>query len=115
MKLLRKQRLEFITSQIQLQRTVHVSDLSVALGVTEKTIRLDLIFLEQAHILRRIHGGAEVADLTPPLLPSNSYKTRFTLEKSAIAREALKLINEGDIILLDDGSTSLALDRKSVV
>lgn len=81
-----------------------VRDLAILIGVTETTIRKDISELDQARLLRRIHGGAlsiddsrepDVAERTEKNLPA----------KRAIARECLRLINDSDAVFLDSGTT----------
>lgn len=109
--MLQRKRLEVITQQLKKNQIVNVKDLSKLLNVTEKTVRLDLGVLERAHILERIHGGAVIAKQQPTLLSTTSYRKCNEYEKSIIARRALQLLHENDVILLDDGSTTLALAK----
>lgn len=95
--------------------TVRVSELSELMQVTEKTIREDLEKLEAKGILKRIHGGAVLADVdsqpaaaSPLGSPATQAGIRFK-EKEAIAEKAVSYIQEGDIIALDGGSTSLRI------
>lgn len=80
------------------------------LDVTPKTIRLDLQTLEDAGQLKRIHGGAiKISKTNSVILPSE--RNQHLDEKKAIARKALSLINENDIIVLDAGSTTYELAK----
>ena len=54
-------RLESIANLLQETGSVEVSDLSRRYGVTEKTIRQDLIKLAELRIATRVHGGAPVS------------------------------------------------------
>lgn len=92
-------------------RSVKVSELSGKLGVTEKTVRDDLEKLEQRGLLRRIHGGAVPAGKgNAALLPLDGREAAQE-EKRDIARKAVALIAERDIIALDGGSTTLEIAR----
>jgi len=53
------ERQEKILAELRRERLVRVSELSAALGVTEKTVREDLEKLEAMGLLRRIRGGAQ--------------------------------------------------------
>lgn len=103
-------RMEYITNLVQKEKAVTVKHLSEALGVTEKTIRLDLEKLEQAHVLIRVHGGA-ICNNPSGVYPSQTYRERSSNEKKEIAKKALSLIEPNDIILLDDGTTTLELAK----
>ena len=89
-----------------------MGDLSRRFEVSEVTIRKDLAELEERGVLHRTHGGASLA-----------YKSRFNLSfmekerlnsesKMAIAEAALAFVDEGDAVILDGGSTILALARR---
>ncbi|MCI3920696.1 DeoR/GlpR family DNA-binding transcription regulator [Paenibacillus sp. TRM 82003] len=106
------QRHERILQQLERERTVKVSDLAVALGVTEKTVREDLEKLEEKGLLKRIHGGATLAgDDEEPLLPLQVPNTSRPLQKQSIAVRAAAEIAPGDIVALDGGSTTLEIAK----
>lgn len=107
-----RKRLEIIMNILKQENIVSVKDLSVTLGVTEKTIRLDLDRLEKANLLRRIHGGAMHLEQPAATAPaSTTFRNRCLHEKDLIAVKAKSLLQENDVILLDDGSTTLALAK----
>lgn len=93
------------------RRAVRVEDLREVLGVSPATIRRDLDELEQAGRLRRVHGGAVALDVRP-VEPLFEAKAAVNAEaKRRIARKAAGLIESGDTIYLDSGSTCLELAR----
>ncbi|RTL33476.1 MAG: DeoR/GlpR transcriptional regulator [Burkholderiales bacterium] len=80
-----------------------------ALGVSRETVRRDLIELEKAGHLARVHGGAVAAAVEQPE-PAYAERTRLRREeKREIAALAAALPQPGDACLLDAGSTTLAL------
>lgn len=86
---------------------VHVTELSRKFKVSEVTIRNDLDQLEQKNTLIRARGGAiriETRMAYDQRLADKS-KIHFR-EKALIGREAVKLVRESDIILIDSGSTT---------
>ncbi len=89
-----------------------VGDLARELDVTEVTIRQDLIFLERQGLLRRTHGGAMLNQGIGYERPFRDEEPSFKAEKERIAESALSLINEGDTIILDVGTTLTELARK---
>ncbi|CAG7625363.1 DeoR/GlpR family DNA-binding transcription regulator [Paenibacillus allorhizosphaerae] len=89
--------------------SVKVSDISKSFQVTEKTIREDLEKLEQRGILKRVHGGAVLVEHDDSMLPILKRRVRQRPEKEQIAEEADKWIEDGQIVLLDAGSTTLEL------
>ena len=104
------QRMEYITKALEKNGCVYVRKIAQEIGVTEKTIRQDLIRMEQMGILDRVHGGA-VQKKEEMIFPVAHRKHGQIREKQSIARHALSLIHDGDIIFFDAGSTCLELAR----
>lgn len=93
-------------------KEVSVTELSDILNVTGKTIREDLTRLEEQGLIRRIHGGAVLAQADQfGILPSKEPLSRHLDMKRSIAAEAIKRILPGDVIALDGGSTTLEIAR----
>ncbi len=86
-----------------------VAELGASLGVTDMTIRRDLESLEEAGAIKRFHGGARLAlgsSYEPPL----SVREQTNREqKRAVARKAVELIDDGGTVIVDGGSTGLAI------
>lgn len=106
-------RYEKIMELLLTRQEVTVNELSDALQVTGKTIRDDLTRLEQQGLLRRVHGGAVLAQADQfGILPGGQSIPKHLPEKTEIAQKALAHIEPDDIIALDSGSTMLELARK---
>ncbi|MFC0473318.1 DeoR/GlpR family DNA-binding transcription regulator [Halalkalibacter kiskunsagensis] len=103
------ERYEKILDELDKSKVVKVSELSINLGVTEKTIRIDLESLEKKGLLKRIHGGAVLLEEEDRIFPINERQLSNNERKVAIAKKAIKLINDQDTILLDGGSTTLQI------
>lgn len=103
------ERYEKILEDLNKYGVVKVVELSKKLSVTEKTIRGDLEALEQKGYLKRIHGGAIPAEEDGSLFPIKERQAKHSREKMAIAQVALKTIQPGETMLMDGGSTTLAL------
>ena len=86
---------------------VAVAELAGSLGVTPETVRRDLTSLEEHGTLRRVHGGAIPVERLEPTLATRT--TRSTDEKRRIAARALDEIPADGAVLLDSGSTTLAI------
>ncbi|GGG08841.1 DeoR/GlpR family DNA-binding transcription regulator [Paenibacillus abyssi] len=111
--MLAAQRHRHIIERLERDGSVKVSELSEWFQVTEKTVREDLEKLEEKGLLKRIHGGAVLeAEGEDSLLPLQIPNVRRGSEKAAIAERALQLIEPGDIIALDAGSTTLEIAKK---
>ena len=87
---------------------VRTSELARSFDVTEPTIRKDIADLESRDLLRRTHGGA-VARRPMTEVPVDERERKFVAEKQRIARACLQLINHGDAIFLDGGTTTIQL------
>ncbi len=97
-----------ILEELELNGQVSVSELSKKFKISEVTIRNDLTHLEKQNMLIRARGGAlKIKFYRMGIDPSFSEKEKeFLKEKQAIAKAAVKLINEGDTIVLDSGTTT---------
>ncbi|AOZ93463.1 DeoR/GlpR family DNA-binding transcription regulator [Paenibacillus crassostreae] len=92
---------------------VTVVELSEMLQVTGKTVREDLDKLESMGLLTRVHGGAILAQNDQfGILTSKGVTEKHSQEKVQIAQHALQYIEQGDIIALDGGSTTLEIAKR---
>ena len=102
-------RLRSIREHLTESASLSISEMSAKLGVSEMTIRRDLADLEKSADVRRTHGGAVVAER---MAFEFNYLTRQRAnlnEKKAIAIEARKLVQPGQRLILDTGTTTLQL------
>lgn len=100
-----------IAQMVMEQGKVLVADLVEQFNVTETSIRRDLTILEQNKRLKRMHGGAIPI---PGNFRTDSYAEKEKLhiqEKERIGAAAAALIQPGNIILLDSGTTPLQVVR----
>lgn len=91
------------------RRKVTVAQLCELLGVSSATIRMDLRELHRAGALTRTHGGAIQKVKTGFELNSRQRVIQHLVEKQQIAQAALMLIDDGDKIILDTGTTTVEL------
>lgn len=96
---------------IETEGAVSVSALCQRFNVSEMTIRRDLAALEQKGLLRRVQGGAVSArgrSYEPPfLIRSGAHQE----QKIRIGQAAAALVDNGDSIVLDVGTTTLEVAR----
>lgn len=104
-------RLESIMNIIAQNKSVKVSELSERLGVTEKTIRQDLNKLKDMNMVSRVHGGAMIQNDVNEIFPVSVRKTKNFDIKERLARAAAAMIEDGDVIILDSGSTVLPMTQ----
>jgi DeoR family transcriptional regulator, fructose operon transcriptional repressor len=89
---------------------VQVSNLAEEFEVTQVTIRRDLDAMAKEGLCIRKHGGAIPIKTGVSLeLPYNIKRHEMIEEKEKIAKHAVDLIDNGDTIILDSGSTAYAL------
>lgn len=86
-------------------------ELAGALGVSESTVRRDLDYLEENGEARRTHGGALYAGPSPKLPHFEQRQSAQWSQKRQIASAAVQLIDDGDTVLLDGGSTTYEVAR----
>jgi DeoR family transcriptional regulator of aga operon/DeoR family fructose operon transcriptional repressor len=106
-----EERRRAIIALLEAERKVRVEALSRHFGVSEVTIRKDLAELEARGLLQRVYGGAvptHKSRYNPSFLEKVSL---HAAEKWAIAQAAVRHICEGDVVILDAGSTTLALAK----
>jgi DeoR/GlpR family transcriptional regulator of sugar metabolism len=100
-----RERRQLIADLLELEGRVSVAELAVRFGVTDVSIRRDLIILEDEGELRRIHGGAVPVGRN---WHDRAYavKARENHElKARIGGIAATLIAAGDVVVFDSGST----------
>ena len=93
-------------------KVVHVSELSRRFDVSEVSIRRDLARLAEYGLLRRVHGGAISSE---PAVVDHPYEDKLELrfeEKKRIGRAAAALIQPGDRVILDSGTTVLQVAQE---
>ena len=108
-----KARRALILQILEQNAEVRVTELSRSTGISEVTIRKDLNILQRRNLLIRTHGGAmrkPVDNMNEDTSVERKRMFNFK-EKQRIGEEAVKLINEGDFIMLDSGSTTLEVAK----
>jgi DeoR family transcriptional regulator of aga operon len=81
----------------------------VRFGTSQVTIRADLSALETAGVLTRTHGGALPTDEADE--PLRVKQLQHYAEKDRIAQAAVALIQDGETIILDSGTTTAEIAR----
>jgi len=87
------------------QEFVDLAALCRELSASEATVRRDLIRLERERMLKRVHGGALAAQPRDHLLDFDWQAQRQAAEKERIGRRTAALIEDGQTVILDGGST----------
>src|SRR5438128_1128127 len=84
-----------------------LDELVKVLGVSESTVRRDLEALDLAGTIKRTHGGAVYSGEVRALPALEDRASTATVEKKAIGRASAALLEDGDTVLLDGGTTTL--------
>jgi len=106
-----KKRHNNIIQHLQEKGKVNVNDLSQEFEVSPITIRRDLDHLSDKGLLDRTHGGAMVKKRVHNEALFIEKDSENTREKDDIGRIAASMINDGDTVLLNSGSTTLQVIR----
>ncbi len=106
-----KEREETVLEYLKLHKEASVSELCRALFVSEPTIRRDLARLSLAKKIIRTHGGACYRGLPGENLPQELREKENADKKNEIAKKAIKLINDGNTVMVDASSTAVPLLR----
>lgn len=88
---------------------VTVGDVAGQLGVSDATVRRDLAQLHADGQLTRVHGGAVGTDGEPPF---DEAATAHLDAADAVARRAADLVEDGEVLMLDIGTTVHRLARR---
>ncbi|HRN19633.1 MAG: DeoR/GlpR family DNA-binding transcription regulator [Trueperaceae bacterium] len=103
---------QHLLALLQDNGNVSTSQVASELGVSEMTIRRDLTRLEHKGMVRRVHGGAVLASDNDP-----GYwlrHKRYRVEKEAIGRAAAAMVESGQTIFLDTGTTAMEVARNLI-
>jgi len=101
------ERERIILDRLSENGTVTVTELARNLGLSEVTIRGDLRVLEEKGWINRRRGGAAPA-LHRDILERQRI---FPEQKNAIARAAAELVRDGDVIMIEAGTTTALISR----
>jgi DeoR/GlpR family transcriptional regulator of sugar metabolism len=97
--MLTSQRKQYILDMLKRDGQVLTKPLSEMLNTSEDTIRRDL----------RVHGGA--LPVSPATVPFAERETLYTDSKVAVGRAAAQMIKNGQVVILDGGTTAVQVAR----
>ncbi|KQQ93153.1 DeoR family transcriptional regulator [Leifsonia sp. Leaf325] len=107
--MLAAERRDFLVARLERDGKIVAKDLARELGISDDSMRRDLRDLAAAGLSQRVYGGAL------PVSPAIAdYATRGTISvdaKARIGRAAAELIRPGATVILDGGTTALAVAR----
>lgn len=117
--MLTEERHSIILDLLREKGVIKIIDLIEATNTSESTIRRDLTYLESINALKRIHGGATLPKgrLTEPSYSEKEVQS--VDEKKIIAKYAASLIEDGDSVYLDAGTSTYEMiqyiDKSNIV
>src|SRR3954451_11865963 len=82
-------------------------DVAIELGVTEDSVRRDLRELAADGLCQRVYGGA--LPVSPAIVDYAARRSVAVDNKARVARRAVELIRPGSTVILDGGTTTLAI------
>lgn len=112
--MLAESRRKLLLDLITRQGFATLEELVKALGVSESTVRRDLEALDQAGSIRRTHGGAVCSAEVRSMPALDDRVSAQAAEKRAIGLATASLIDDGETVLLDGGTTTLEVARALV-
>lgn len=102
-----EERRRLILDAVEREGKVLAAELATRLGASEDTVRRDLRDLDNAGLLRRVHGGA--LRRSAGEAPLQQRAERDGPRKAALGQALRSLVQPTDTVLIDAGSTNLAL------
>jgi DeoR/GlpR family transcriptional regulator of sugar metabolism len=103
------ERRELLLARLDRDGTIVAREVARELGLSEDSIRRDLRELAAAGLCQRVYGGA-----VPASRALVDYRARAAVEpesKGRVAARAARLITPGAKVILDGGTTTLAVTR----
>lgn len=107
--MLTKQRRQHILAVLKRDGQIVAKALADELDLSEDTIRRDLRDLAQEGLLQRVHGGALPA--SPAVVDFPQRQQIATEAKRLIGRTAAQMIQPGQVVILDGGTTAVQIAR----
>jgi DeoR family fructose operon transcriptional repressor len=101
-----------IRGLLESQEFVDLETICREVGASESSVRRDLTLLEQEGVLKRVYGGALAMQARDHQLDFAWQSTRMADEKKRIATIAAGLVEDGQTVILDGGTTVAAVARE---
>jgi DeoR/GlpR family transcriptional regulator of sugar metabolism len=107
--MLTTQRKKAIREALERDGQVLAKALAEAFGVSEDTVRRDLREMAGEGLLQRVHGGALPAS---PAIADFAHRQSIESDaKRAVAKAAAEMIGDGQVVIVDGGTTAVQLAR----
>ena len=107
--MLTSQRKRLILTRLAREGQIVAKEIAAELGTSEDTIRRDLRELSQSGKLQRVHGGALPA--SPAVANLQTREQVSPQEKISLGRFGASLVQAGQVVILDGGTTAIQVAR----
>jgi DeoR/GlpR family transcriptional regulator of sugar metabolism len=107
--MLREERLQIILKMLETDQRVSSVQLAEILNVSDDTIRRDLNELDENGLLKKVHGGAVPKSPSPYKLTERIHISHE--EKLILGQKAQPFFKDGQVIILDNGSTNMEVAK----
>lgn len=116
--MLKEDRIKQIENYVIKHENASITTLCSLFDVSKNTIRRDIIDLEKKGLIKKIYGGITLKN-KPSTIPFQKREIENKEAKQSIAKEASNLVQDGDIIYIDSGTTTMHMiqflsDRKNL-
>lgn len=102
-----RERQQWIIERLRSHGRVVSAELAQTFRVSEDAVRRDLRELAAQGLCKRVYGGA--LPLSAASTPLKQRRTEHAARKMALARKAVTLVRQGQVLLIDAGSTNAAI------
>ena len=115
-----RQRAEIVRNLLAERGFLSISDIMAATGVSAASARRDAARLAEAGVAERLHGGVQALEgasskaTAPATLATRSFDASRTINiaaKRAIARRAVEICVEGDVVIINGGTTTYQMSE----
>ncbi|MCC3670278.1 MULTISPECIES: DeoR/GlpR family DNA-binding transcription regulator [Terrisporobacter] len=105
---MRTNRISDIEEYIIQHKNVSLDKLCEVFEVSKNTIRRDINELTNKGTIKKVYGGVALNE-APTLIPFNERSIKNITSKSKIGEQCANYINDGDVIFMDSGTTTLSV------
>ncbi len=106
-----QQRYKYILEKLEKNGSVVANDVAAELLISPETVRRDLIMLETHGKLKRVFGGAVTVNVNNHFTGFESRLNQNIELKAELSRYAVKMIDDGDVIAMEAGSTATEMAK----
>lgn len=108
--MLKEERHQYILNRINQDYRIYITVLSTELGVSDDTLRRDLVELDEQGLLTKVHGGA-IAKSGIPIEFTERLNTGISVKRQ-MAAKVIPLFRAGDVLLIDGGTSNLEVAKQ---